>query len=113
MRSGTRGPRRGAAWSGQRFAAIATSRRGRCPEPRAVARPEPARKDGTVMATSLIPLVVGEQSVLLARIDALAIDVGRLPYTLRVLLENVARAAALGVGGPHEIQAIAAWEPSA
>jgi aconitate hydratase A / 2-methylisocitrate dehydratase len=65
------------------------------------------------MATSLIPLVVGEQSVLLARIDALDIDVGRLPYTLRVLLENVARAAALGVGGPHEIQAIAAWEPSA
>ncbi len=65
------------------------------------------------MADSLVPLVVADQSVLVARIDALGVDVGRLPYTLRILLENVARAAALGVGGAHEIQAIVAWEPSA
>ena len=65
------------------------------------------------MTVSLVPFLGTEPSVLLARIDALGLDVGRLPYTLRVLLENIARAAALGVGAPEEIQAIAAWEPSA
>src|SRR5436309_1850210 len=62
---------------------------------------------------NLVPLVVADQSVLMARIDALGVDVGRLPYTLRILLENVVRAAALGIGGAQEVGAIAAWEPSA
>src|SRR5688500_292459 len=65
------------------------------------------------MADSLVPLVVDDQSFLVAPIDALGVEIGRLPYTLRILLENVARAAALGAGGSHEIQAIAAWEPAA
>jgi aconitate hydratase len=65
------------------------------------------------MTDSFVPLVVADQSVLVAPIDGLGVDVRRLPYTLRILLENVARAAALGVGGSQEIQAIAEWEPSA
>ena len=62
---------------------------------------------------NLVSLVVADQSVLMARIDALGVDVGRLPYTLRILLENVVRATALGIGGAQEVGAIAAWEPSA
>ena len=62
---------------------------------------------------NLVSLVVADQSVLVARIDALGVDVGRLPYTLRILLENVVRATALGIGGAQEVGAIAAWEPSA
>jgi aconitate hydratase len=64
---------------------------------------------------SLVPLHVADQPVLIAPIDApgSGTDVGRLPYTLRILLENVARAAALGIGDPRESQAIAAWAPSA
>src|SRR5687767_2792911 len=65
------------------------------------------------MTDNLVPLVVADQSVLMAPIDGLGVEVDRLPYTLRILLENVARAAALGVGGFEEIRAIAAWEPSA
>jgi hypothetical protein len=66
------------------------------------------------VADALVPLVVADRSVLIAPIDPVGagFDVGRLPYTLRILLENVTHAAALGVGGSHEIQAIAAWEPS-
>ena len=45
----------------------------------------------------LVPLTVGRRTVLIAPIDSLrvGVDVGRLPYTLRILLENVVRAAAL------------------
>ncbi|HWP33168.1 MAG TPA: aconitate hydratase, partial [Solirubrobacterales bacterium] len=67
------------------------------------------------MADALVPLAIGSRSVLIAPIGGLGIglDVGRLPYTLRVLLENVARAAALGVGDADEVQAVAAWQPTA
>ncbi len=67
------------------------------------------------MADALVPLAIGSRSVLIAPIGALdgGHDVGRLPYTLRVLLENVARAAALGAGDAGEIQAIASWQPTA
>jgi aconitate hydratase len=65
------------------------------------------------MAVSLVPLSVADQSYLVARIESLGVDISRLPYTLRILLENVARAAALGIGGSDQIEAIAAWEPSA
>jgi aconitate hydratase len=63
----------------------------------------------------LVPLTVGHHTVLIAPIDSLrvGVDVGRLPYTLRILLENVVRAAALGVGTTDEIGAISAWERSA
>ena len=67
------------------------------------------------MTDALVSLTVGDRSVLIAPIGAIAfgVDAGRLPYTLRILLENVVRAAALGIGGAHEIDAIAKWEPSA
>ena len=65
------------------------------------------------MADVLVPLEIGSRSLLIAPIANLGIDVGRLPYTLRILLENVARAAALGVGDGDEVQAITAWEPTA
>jgi aconitate hydratase A / 2-methylisocitrate dehydratase len=57
----------------------------------------------------LVPLVVGDRSVLIAPIEA----IGRMPYTLRILLENVVRATALGLDDAHEIEAITAWQPSA
>ena len=67
------------------------------------------------MGDALVPLAVADRSVLIAPIGAAAagVDVGRLPYTLRILLENVARAAALGLDGADEIEAVARWEPAA
>jgi aconitase A len=48
----------------------------------------------------LVPLTTDARTVLIAPIDSLGvgIDVGRLPYTLRILLENVVRGVALGTG---------------
>ena len=65
------------------------------------------------MADVLLPLEIGSRSLLIAPIANSGVDVGRLPYTLRILLENVARAAALGIGDGDEVQAITAWEPTA
>jgi aconitate hydratase len=50
-----------------------------------------------------------------ARLEALAgeTDVSRLPYTLRVLLENVLRAEALGYGSEDEVRAVAGWDARA
>src|SRR5881397_3259076 len=44
------------------------------------------------------------------RLDALQAshDVARLPYTLRVLLENVLR-----TGSEHDVEAVATWDPAA
>jgi aconitate hydratase len=63
---------------------------------------------------SFAPLVVGDRSVLIAPLEAIGrgVDTRRLPYTLRILLENVVRAAALGLDDVHEIEAITAWQPS-
>ena len=63
----------------------------------------------------LVPLTVGSRTVFIAPVQSvrIGVDVGRLPYTLRILLENVVRAAALGLGAAHEIGAISAWEPTA
>jgi aconitate hydratase len=57
----------------------------------------------------------GGKSVVIARLGALAdeTDVSRLPYTLRVLLENVLRAEALGHGSPEEVRAVAGWQADA
>ena len=58
-------------------------------------------------------LTVGDESYEIFRIDALqdSHDVARLPYTLRILLENVLRNA-----GDEEVEAVAGWvaqaEPS-
>ena len=58
---------------------------------------------------------VGGRSHAIARLDAPGVetDVERLPYTLRVLLENVLRSEALGQGNPEEVQAVAGWDAKA
>jgi aconitate hydratase A / 2-methylisocitrate dehydratase len=57
----------------------------------------------------------GGQSAAIARLDALAdqSEIERLPYTLRVLLENVLRAEALGHGSEDEVRAVAGWDAHA
>ena len=57
----------------------------------------------------------GGRSLAIARLDALAgeTDVARLPYTLRVLLENVLRAEVLGHGSEDEVRAVAGWRAQA
>jgi aconitate hydratase len=64
---------------------------------------------------ALEQIVAGGASHAFARLDALGAetDVTRLPYTLRVLLENVLRAEALGHGSAEEVQAIAGWDAEA
>jgi aconitate hydratase len=57
----------------------------------------------------------GGRSLAIARLDALSgeTDVTRLPYTLRVLLENVLRSEAVGHGSPDEVRAVAGWDAQA
>jgi aconitate hydratase len=57
----------------------------------------------------------GGRSAAIARLDALGdlTDVQRLPYTLRVLLDNVLRAEALGLGSEEEVRAVAGWQAKA
>jgi aconitate hydratase len=53
-------------------------------------------------------LRVGDRSYDIFRLDELQarFDVARLPYTLRVLLENVLR-----TGTEHDVEAVATWDP--
>jgi aconitate hydratase len=57
----------------------------------------------------------GGRSHAIVRLDAPGVqaDVERLPYTLRVLLENVLRSEALEQGSAEEVQAVAGWDPHA
>ncbi|MGH3059090.1 MAG: aconitate hydratase, partial [Gaiellaceae bacterium] len=57
----------------------------------------------------------GGRSLTVARLDALAgeVDVARLPYTQRVLLENVLRAEARGIGSADEVRAVGGWQAHA
>jgi aconitate hydratase len=56
-------------------------------------------------------LVVGDRSVEIFRLDALQerFDVRRLPYTLRVLLENVLRHENGATVTPSDVEAVAGW----
>jgi aconitate hydratase len=60
-------------------------------------------------------LAVGSESFEIVRLDALQseYDVFRLPYTLRILLENVLRAEADGKAGADEVEAVARWNAKA
>jgi aconitate hydratase len=60
-------------------------------------------------------LSVGPESYEIVRLDALQsqYDVFRLPYTLRILLENVLRAEADGKAGVDEVEAVARWDAKA
>jgi len=59
-------------------------------------------------------LRVGDRSFRYFRLDAAgATDLARLPYTVKVLLENMLRHAALGGSGvgADDVRALAAWDP--
>jgi aconitate hydratase len=60
-------------------------------------------------------LNVGDEGHEIVRLDALQsqYDVFRLPYTLRILLENVLRAEADGRTGAEEVEAVAHWDAKA
>jgi aconitate hydratase len=60
-------------------------------------------------------LAVGDERFEIVRLDALQsqYDVFRLPYTLRILLENVLRAEADGRAGTEEVEAVARWDAKA
>jgi aconitate hydratase len=60
-------------------------------------------------------LEVGGRSHEIVRLDALQsqYDVFRLPYTLRILLENVLRAEAEGKVDAREVEAVARWDAKA
>jgi aconitate hydratase len=61
---------------------------------------------------ALAELDAGGRTVTIARLDAVG-DVARLPYTLRVLLENVLRAEALELGSVDEVRTVAGWRADA
>ncbi|MEX2136021.1 MAG: aconitate hydratase [Chloroflexota bacterium] len=60
-------------------------------------------------------LRVGDRTYAYYRLDAAgAVDLARLPYTVKVLLENALRHAAGGSGlvSPADVRALATWDPS-
>jgi aconitate hydratase len=59
-------------------------------------------------------LRVGDRDYIYYRLDRTGVaDLARLPYTVKVLLENMLRGAAAGDGlvGAEDVQALAAWDP--
>ncbi|HEX9738090.1 MAG TPA: aconitate hydratase, partial [Candidatus Limnocylindria bacterium] len=61
-------------------------------------------------------LAVGDRSYRYYDLEALGIpDLDRLPYTVKVLIENAARHAASGIGlvTPNDLAALANWRPDA
>jgi aconitate hydratase len=60
-------------------------------------------------------LTVGDRTVGIYRLDALqsAYDVARLPFSLKVLLENLLRTEGNGSASAADIEALASWDPTA
>jgi aconitate hydratase len=60
-------------------------------------------------------LVVGDRTFEIFRLDALAdrFDVARLPFSLKILLENLLRTEGNGAVDPADIEALAGWDPAA
>ncbi len=56
-------------------------------------------------------LRVGDHDCLLYRLDAVSDQLDRLPFTVKVLLENVLRASATGGATAEDVAALAAWRP--
>jgi aconitate hydratase len=58
-------------------------------------------------------LAVGDRRLAYYRLDRLdtQLDLGRMPMTVKVLLENVLRHAGRGVVGEQEARSLAAWQP--
>jgi aconitate hydratase len=61
------------------------------------------------------PLTVGARTVDIFRLDALAsrFDIGRLPFSLKILLENLLRTEGNGSVTAADIEALAGWDPTA
>jgi aconitate hydratase len=61
------------------------------------------------------PLTAGDRTVEIYRLDALqgAFDVARLPFSLKVLLENLLRTEGNGSVTAADIEALAGWDPAA
>src|SRR3954447_26924726 len=60
-------------------------------------------------------LRVGDRELELFRLDALAsrFDVARLPFSLKILLENLLRTEGNGSVDAADIEALASWDPAA
>ena len=55
-------------------------------------------------------LRAGERDVLIYRLDAVSERLDRLPFTVKVLLENVLRNAASGTASAEDVAALARWQ---
>src|SRR5512142_118016 len=56
-------------------------------------------------------LTVGDRQYEMYRLDSLGIDVSRLPYSLRILLENLLRHEDDVVVTRDDVEALARWQP--
>src|SRR5919107_2957774 len=65
-------------------------------------------------STARDTLRVGDRELDIYRLDALAdrYEVSRLPFSLKVLLENVLRAEAAGEATREQVEALAGWDPA-
>ena len=66
-------------------------------------------------AAARATLRVGDRSYAYYRLDAAGVpEIERLPYTVKVLLENMLRGAASSAGlvTPKDLAALAAWDPT-
>jgi aconitate hydratase len=79
------------------------------------ARPVTNRSPLIDPSSARATLQVGDRSYAYYRLDAAgAPDLARLPYTVKVLLENMLRNADLGGGlvRPEDVRALASWDPA-
>ena len=60
---------------------------------------------------SVSTLTVGDRRYEMYRLDSLGIDVSRLPYSLRILLENLLRHEDDVVVTRDDVESLARWEP--
>ncbi len=58
-------------------------------------------------------LLVGEHEAVIYRLDAVSDRLAQLPFTVKVLLENVLRNSASGMATADDVAALAAWRPGA
>jgi aconitate hydratase len=56
-------------------------------------------------------LRAGEQEAVIYRLDAVSDRLGELPFTVKILLENVLRQSVSGMASAADVAALAAWRP--
>src|SRR5215218_7923839 len=83
--------------------------------PRRVTVPPPETRLSTNSFDARRPLQIGARTVEIFRLDALAsrFDIARLPFSLRILLENLLRTEGNGSVTAADIEALAGWDPTA